>query len=719
MAALFAWAAFAFAPPAFGQGTGGDAKKTPSPKTIIILTSGLDWAELQNNSDLHEVLQSLAGEGGVALLNPAVSGEATEAAAFLSVGAGERMAAPGKSGPVLWESETARSIADFAREAVTRRGDDDNPSADEALYRTRMGVGVPQNAAVFHLGVAPIQNAQPDTRRAALVGALGTVLQNAGQTVAVWGDYRAALAGMTAQGTVPLGTASPDATNAQSPEFLQTVQTADVTLINAPNSRTFAAFIRAVMPLVKRGSANVLAASVAPPVTGGKWTSLGFVAAGGPHFRSAFSPGLLVSPTTRTPGLTANVDIAPTVFQMQGIEQSAFVSGAGRTMRFVAVRADPFVSLTIFDRQVRGAAKATIPVLVGWGTLAFAGAFVAVLGAALKSRRLAFIAQAMLLVSSAVFLALLPVGIAPPAPTVLYAAFAFPLSAALASAAFLVGKRLKKSPLGLVFALTVLVVALDALWGSPLISRSALSGYFLSGVRFYGVGNEYMGVLIGAFLCGFGLLLPIQNNEAAPRRVRGMFAFAALCLCLLIGLPVLGANAGGAVACAFAFGCAFWALGGRLRVWHIGLSLGVAAAFVACLALTDAFRVGGAQSHIGAAAATGAQSGGWQKLTALVYGKIAMNARLTASPFAVAALALFVPLFGWLRAGRVGESVRDSLAKRPALRRVLPAVFWGAGAAFVFNDSGIVAALLIFACITASVLVGVCDLVIADVEDAK
>ena len=51
-----------------------------------------------------------------------------------------------------------------------------------------------------------------------------------------------------------------------------------------------------------------------------------------------------------------------------------------------------------------------------------------------------------------------------------------------------------------------------------------------------------------------------------------------------------------------------------------------------------------------------------------------------------------------------------ALEDRPHLRRLLPAALWGALAAFVFNDSGIVAALLLLAPPTAAVIDGIlCD----------
>ena len=52
----------------------------------------------------------------------------------------------------------------------------------------------------------------------------------------------------------------------------------------------------------------------------------------------------------------------------------------------------------------------------------------------------------------------------------------------------------------LIFSLTAIVLLGDGLAGTPLVSQSVLSSYALAGIRFYGIGNEYMGLLIGGAL---------------------------------------------------------------------------------------------------------------------------------------------------------------------------------------------------------------------------
>jgi hypothetical protein len=105
-------------------------------------------------------------------------------------------------------------------------------------------------------------------------------------------------------------------------------------------------------------------------------------------------------------------------------------------------------------------------------------------------------------------------------------------------------------PLPWLFLITALVVASDVLLGCHLISRSPLSGYAVAGIRFYGLGNEYTGVLVGTSLLG------ALAFEPHLRRFRWLQAVFFLVLLLLIGSPVHGADLGGALAAAAGFGAA-------------------------------------------------------------------------------------------------------------------------------------------------------------------
>nr|WP_309694839.1 hypothetical protein [Armatimonas sp.] len=342
----------------------------------------------------------------------------------------------------------------------------------------------------------------------------------------------------------------------------------------------------------------------------------------------------ITSPSTRTLGLV-------TVADLTGEGRSPeFVRGGWRQIRYLG---DWFEATE----------EAKILVLVLWGSLA--GLALALGIVALRKPKLVKAARSALAVATAGTLALLPAGLAPYAAAQI-AMFFF---ATLVIAAF---SRPEKRPSAVtdILQLFGMLVVLDTIFGWGMVAHSALSGYYDSGIRFYGIGNEYMGLLIGAALM------------SVPKRFLGWVGAG---IVLLLGLPMFGANAGGAMAACVAFfppSKKFW--------WRVMLPFAV----VFLLAALDRLMPGAAQSHIGQAAGQGPSAWG-----EIILRKLAMNARLTvAGPTLIAMVAVGVG--GWQLKGlftRLDEELQG---------RVLQGL-WGAGAAIVFNDSGTVAALLLLA----------------------
>ena len=127
------------------------ARTQPAPpKTLVLLVSNMDWADVQT-SDRLQAVRDLAASGSVALLNTAVSGEATEAAAYLSVGASERIAAPAERGPTIPVDEVPFTIADIAAEVYPASGLEGN--AVRPVYFRRFGIAPPSDAVVVAIGL--------------------------------------------------------------------------------------------------------------------------------------------------------------------------------------------------------------------------------------------------------------------------------------------------------------------------------------------------------------------------------------------------------------------------------------------------------------------------------------------------------------------------------------------------------------------------------------
>ncbi len=668
-----------------------------APKTLLLLASGLSFDDLRPGGPLPHV-RELADAGGVALLNTAVAGEPSEAAAYLSVGGGERLAAP-----IARLREMARQAANGPAEAASDLAAQAAPAtetATRALYRRRFGTWPPVEADIIHLGLPALRNVQATTNRAAQVGALGDALQAAGKHCGTtFDDWRAALVLMDRRGVV--GKTAPG------PDLFVLLAGADAAVVTAADAARLDALCARVLPLARAGSLHVLVAIPAPPrdTDGKHWARLGFVVAAGPSIEPR---GLLTSPTTRTPGLVANVDIAPTLLAWQGIPDAGH-EFAGRMMTQIT-SPNSWAAVATLDRQVVATKNATVPVLIGYGTFAIGTGLIALVALLTRRARIIRASRFGLLTAAGALVAFLPVGAwAPRAPLVYGAAVAL-VSAALAAVATFTGHKTGRSPLGILLTGAALVVALDAFAGSPLVSRALLSGYFLPGIRFYGVGNEYMGLAIGAALIGPLLVCAVSPHPLPlPRsgRGRGWGLTAAFWLLLLvaIGLPFFGANAGGAITAAVTFTVGFFALrsSARLRARHVVAAGVVAILVVGAFALLDRARPPGARTHIGSAVASGQARGGGA-LIEIAARKIGMNIGLLLTPGAFAALAGLAPIWWLLGRGRLGAQTRAALSARPGLARALPAAGWGAFAAFACNDSGIVAALLLLAPPTAAVI---------------
>jgi len=96
---------------------------------------------------------------------------------------------------------------------------------------------------------------------------------------------------------------------------------------------------------------------------------------------------------------------------------------------------------------------------------------------------------------------------------------------------------------------TLLTICLDTLFGQPLQKFSLFSFGQIQGIRYYGIGNEYMGILIGVALVWF-------FTTVRSSRIQPVAWMVALALSFLLGWPGLGADAGGLIGAVVAFGAA-------------------------------------------------------------------------------------------------------------------------------------------------------------------
>jgi hypothetical protein len=444
--------------------------------------------------------------------------------------------------------------------------------------------------------------------------------------------------------------------------------------------------------------ATLIVCSPCRAQSGGPWSNLTPVV----EYTGNGAPGLLTSATTRTPGLISNIDIAPTILRAAGLPVPESVTG--RPVAVVPGNALEVLSRVhrLDDISARNYAI-QIPVLIVIGAFVILSAMLS--EAALRLNRLRNLRR--------------------PLRQALFAAFALPAGmllvdglrcagiigyfvnlaagmACIVMVAWLLARAISavaRRPvfsLGMLMLVSSAVVLADVLTGAKLMRWSMISCDPITGIRYYGIGNEYMGALIGASLFGPILLMRTRRagKEGVPAVVRAVLLIWFAYVAFAIGYPRLGANVGGLITCVAAFGAGLTTLSGmRIRGRHVAGLLAVACAAVGASAAVDVLSPGGG-SHLGRSIQL-ARIYGWDWLGSLIGGKLLMHLGILKLPQTYWPILVSIPLL--VLYGRRVKAEMPSASEDLVYRVGLPATLVGMAAAFVFNDSGIVPAAFMLA----------------------
>ncbi len=254
------------------------------------------------------------------------------------------------------------------------------------------------------------------------------------------------------------------------------------------------------------------------------------------------------------------------------------------------------------------------------------------------------------------------------------------------------------------------VILLDTYIGGCYgVNRSLLALYLWEGARLYGLDNTYLGIVLPIAL--FAPAHWLESRERLRPGPRGMIALAAFyaLLILTFGLPMLGSNLGAWVPMILAFGLMLASLQRKPFRPHLLiptlLLIGIWAMVVAIwLDTQHHWRL---QSHFGRA---------WQALLTgdwgvLIQAKWSVVRRVVFSLPMMAALLGFgllsATLWQWFR-----ELLLLLLIRMSVMRAAISSAAWGALAAILFNDSGLVTA----AFITGAVVVWLLDALVSQSE---
>jgi hypothetical protein len=232
---------------------------------------------------------------------------------------------------------------------------------------------------------------------------------------------------------------------------------------------------------------------------------------------------------------------------------------------------------------------------------------------------------------------------------------------------------------------TGLAILADTLTGARLAASSVLGHDPILGQRFYGMGNEYMAVLVGVWAVWLGC-----SGAAFGERTRKMQQLMLwVAVVGVIGAPWWGANLGGAMTAAAAVPIAIFSRGGRPRAGHLFTAAACMMASAALLVWIDMTRSPEAQTHMARAAELAAH-GGLAAAFTIAGGKVWQSImQLGSVPLSLAMFCFYLVMFAALAWPRgVAAQLRERM---PDCWRGIVAAAWAAIAACLANDSGVVA----------------------------
>jgi len=731
--------------PTFAAALDGDVSIPGDPaipldtsKVVLLIIDRLGMDDMTSDPEVVAGLRGLGERGGVALMNVRTAAQANSRNGYLTIGTGVRAEAGPWAGFAFHVEERFRSDA---------AGD---------VYSSLTGHA--PDAEIVHLGIGELRRLAADSDRNLVPGALGAALLDAGKRLSVYGNSDvqgeerryAALIGMDEHGRVQKGAVGSDVT-LKDPAWpglertdydkllelaLESMKTDDLVVVDlgdlarleelsghiAPEryalARTsalrridaFAASLAAalerqeglvslliVSPTPAKPAADqgvLLAPTISAVFGGAAGAGMGEGSPAG-NARGQRRTGLLMSASTKRPGLTMNIDVAPTIARALGALDQGRFDGGGIVIVSAVDRPWEWLAREYQRIAVVHSQRLSViqPFFFAQMGIMLLGALLiwAVARGTIRWRPRIRLAWRLLLLAAFSFpLALLILSPLEPAPLWMVWVRIALVIAVIVALTFTVARN-ELASIGLLAGATAAALLADIAFGEPLMADSLLGYSPISGSRFYGIGNEYMGILIGSSFMLIGAFLDRSRLQPPINRraLIGVVAFFFLVTAFLAS-PRLGINVGGTITAIVGFAYFFFALLGRRFTFTSALLVGlIVIAVLVGIGLIDG-RLSGSATHLGQTVQKVGQQG-TDPLWSTFERKVSVNLRLirltiwsrvVLLSFGVLALFVFYP------SRLMGEMKR----RYPFMTLSLRGAFVAALATLVVNDSGIVAA---------------------------
>ena len=215
------------------------------------------------------------------------------------------------------------------------------------------------------------------------------------------------------------------------------------------------------------------------------------------------------------------------------------------------------------------------------------------------------------------------------------------------------------------------ILILDLLWEQSLVFKSILGYCPIGGARYYGIGNEFMGLLLGAGIIGLTGLAEILHHRGRLPVPSLLTIPGFLLLFIFISSPQLGANLGGAIAALAGFGTTILLLQeGKIPLGKYLFLACSGGFFLLAVGVADHFLARDAASHWGQTAGVVIE-GGLKELFTIMQRKASMNLKLLR--YSWWSLVLLATLVIFVTISSVLPAVERNKEEVPILGEVLPA----------------------------------------------
>lgn len=681
-------------------------------KVILIVMDRIGWKDIRDADT--PALDALIEMGGIGLMTTNTGGTLSQVNAYTTLGAG------------------ARAVGASGSEMAFAYGEQFEGGSTEEIYKQRTGNNMGPGS-IANLSIVQVHRNNADKKYPVPIGALGTALREAGLKVAVIGNcdtpkleesgyevkrYLVSMM-MDDQGIVPMGEigesilihddtspAGVKTNYARMEEIIDEMwYQADVIALQLGDTSRVEDFkyhvkdnlLEAyrkkaiedgdamigkimeyfqedkdlIMVLTPLGPARELARNnrLTPIIVAGK----------------GIGKGLLSSGSTHRPGVITNLDVGATILKFMGISNLA---GQGGAPIFSTAKQVGVETLINFNEKLVEIFNQRGFLLRSYVTILIA-ILVISLGQLVLNRKRLYLGRILLIFAMFVPFAYLILSLVHQPSTLrssLVVVFVAAASTALVCWAF----SDTRDRIIAICCITTLTLVIDQWIGMKLIQGSPLGYDVISAARFYGIGNEYMGVLIGAACTGgAGIIEKMKSSHFVKSDV--LIIAGWVIILFTLGAPNLGANVGGTIAAFFAFSITSLLVRGyKVKIWHFAA---IAAGLIILLVgvfMLDSIQMVNSQTHMGQTV-TLIKQNGIRELFNIFERKISMNIRLFRYTIWTRVFLISLATIAILFYRPVGI-FKDTVNNHPLLFKGLVGATVGSIAALAANDSGIVAA---------------------------